>query len=67
VDAAREWANTFMILLNGEQQPINANEADAQNDMLTLLIKKDFSCLTESRAADDEGTFPHPMNGTLRC
>ncbi|MBA3442402.1 MAG: hypothetical protein H0T92_21305 [Pyrinomonadaceae bacterium] len=65
-DAAREWANTDMISLNGKQS-INANKPNSQSDVLKLLIEKDFSCLTESRGADDEDTFPHPMDGILRC
>jgi hypothetical protein len=61
VSVAREWANSERISLGGEQ-PL-----DEQRATLKLLIEKDFACLTERRGADDADTFPHPMEGALRC
>jgi len=61
VSMAREWANSERISLAGEQ-PL-----DAEEETLKLLIEKDFACLTERRDADDADTFPHPMEGALRC
>ncbi len=61
VSAAREWASAERVSLDDEQ-PLDADGAT-----LHLLIEKDFSCLTERRGADDADTFPHPMEGTLRC
>ncbi|HVF28377.1 MAG TPA: hypothetical protein VM943_09070 [Pyrinomonadaceae bacterium] len=61
VGAAREWANSERISLGGEQR------LDGGGAALKLLIEKDFACLTERRGADDADTFPHPMEGALRC
>ncbi|MGI8565109.1 MAG: DUF7009 family protein [Pyrinomonadaceae bacterium] len=61
VSMAREWADSERISLAGEQR------LGEEGATLKLLIEKDFACLTERRGADDADTFPHPMEGALRC
>lgn len=59
---ARPWAAGDQVSLLGEQ-------ASPGVAPLTILVEKDFACLTpgDNRAdEDDEDTYPHPDAGTGR-
>lgn len=61
---ATEWATTGQVSLEDEQV---LTGAEGDGATLRLLVEKDFACLTERRGADDADTFPHPLEGTMRC
>jgi len=58
--AVRQWSETDQISLGGEQ-PL------AGNAKLSLLVEKDFACLTGREGDEDADAFPHPMEGMLKC
>lgn len=52
--AARDWATTEQVGLEGEQ-PVEAGT------LLSILVEKDFECLHRRPTEDDADTFPHPL------
>jgi hypothetical protein len=51
-----EWADTDLVSLHSEQKL-------PSDDILTLLVEKDFSCLEPGHhrdCDDDADTYPHP-------
>ncbi len=65
-DEARAWAHDdSRVGMSGEQSLRHSDGNESVS--LMLLVEKDFACLTERRGADDADTFPHPLEGTLRC
>jgi hypothetical protein len=61
MNLAKEWAVTDTISLRDEQALPQGGTT------LKLLVEKDFACLTDRRGTDDEDTFSHPMQGSMRC
>ncbi|MEM1262734.1 MAG: hypothetical protein AAGH76_10090 [Pseudomonadota bacterium] len=39
----------------------------ASPDNFTVVVEKDFSCLSPRAGGDDDDTFPHPEAGSGRC
>lgn len=58
--AALEWANSDSISLR-------ASNALPNQDELSILIEKDFKCLTDRPHEDESDLFPHPKEGDLAC
>jgi hypothetical protein len=56
---ARQWAVTEEVSISGAQ-PLEDGE-------LSLLIEKDFACLTPREGEDDSDMFPHPLKGQENC
>ena len=50
---AREWLDTELVSLRGEQDLDNG-------DSLKILVEKDFACLVPREGEDDSDAFPHP-------
>lgn len=70
---AREWIETEMIGLNGEQEiatgydgrvPATGDESGDQSKRLKLLIEKDFVCIDSDSTEDQSDAFPNP---NLKC
>ena len=57
---ANQWANSNDISLRGSS-PLSDNEE------LTILVEKDFKCLTDRPHEDESDLFPHPKQGDLAC
>lgn len=56
---ADEWTQTEQVGLNTKQ-----NLSEGKN--LSILIEKDFVCLTKRKDEDESDNFPHP-NATEKC
>jgi hypothetical protein len=54
--AARSWIDSDEISLESEQ----SIENDASENVLKILIEKDFVCLDRKGDADNPDAFPHP-------
>jgi hypothetical protein len=68
--------NRIMVLLPGktvddwvhsDQVSIVGSQNNAASEGLSLLIEKDFRCLTERPHEDEEDLFPHPKEGEVEC
>lgn len=46
------WANSDQVSIKGEQL--------LDDDALTILVEKDFTCLVPREGEDDSDMFPHP-------
>lgn len=55
-----EWANSNTVSLR-------ANNVLDSGDNLTILIEKDFKCLTDRPSEDESDLFPHPKEGEVAC
>lgn len=58
--STREWAT-------GDTVSIAASQSLGDAASLSLLIEKDFACLTERPGDDDADCFEHPQADELRC
>ena len=56
---ARQWAATEEVSITGAQ-PLEDGE-------LSILIEKDFACLTPREGEDESDMFPHPLKGQETC
>lgn len=56
VSMARNWVETELITLKGEQTIENG----ASENVLKILIEKDFLCLDRRNDSNDSDAFPHP-------
>ena len=56
---ANEWCET-------EQVGIEASQSVAGREPISILIEKDFACLTPRHGDDDKDSFPHPK-ASERC
>jgi len=54
------WAKTDAVSLRGEQLLDDGSP-------LSILVEKDFVCLTEREGEDESDMFPHPEAGAQRC
>ena len=57
--AARHWAATEEVSITGAQ-PL-------ENGQLSILVEKDFACLTPREGEDEAELFPHPLKGQETC
>ena len=57
--AARHWAATEEVSITGAQ-PLEDGE-------LSILVEKDFACLTPREGEDESDMFPHPLKGQESC
>ena len=58
--AVREWADSDQVGIAGEQ----AVEGEG---VLSILVEKDFACLSPREDEDETDMFPHPEAGERRC
>lgn len=47
--------------IGSEQVGIVAKQAVAENELLSILVEKDFACLTDREGEDDTDAFSNPM------
>jgi hypothetical protein len=52
-DIAKQWSST-------DEVGIKATQPAGGSATLSILIEKDFACLTPRAGDDDRDTFPHP-------
>lgn len=57
---AHDWANSNTISLRASN-PLTGQEE------LSILIEKDFKCLTDRPHEDESDLFPHPKEGDIAC
>jgi hypothetical protein len=57
--AARHWAATEEVSITAAQ-PLDEGE-------LSILVEKDFACLTPREGEDEADLFPHPLKGRETC
>lgn len=50
-----------------KQVSITGKQDNATSEGLSLLIEKDFRCLTERPHEDEKDLFPHPKEGEHKC
>ena len=50
------WANSDQVSIKGEQR--------LDDDSLSILVEKDFTCLVPREGEDDSDMFPHPEAAT---
>lgn len=56
----RSWATGDEVSIRGEQ-------ALAESARLTILVEKDFVCLTGRDDEDESDMYPHPEAGKAHC
>lgn len=54
------WVTTDQVSIFGEQ-------VLGDGSKLTILVEKDFACLTPRDGEDDADTFPHPESDGAKC
>ena len=59
-DTFEQWAGSDEISIRGEQ-------AIAADQTLSILVEKDFACLTHREGEDDSDKFPNPDAGERTC
>jgi hypothetical protein len=57
--AARHWAGTEEVSITGAQA--------LQSGHLSILVEKDFACLSPREGEDEAELFPHPLKGRDTC
>lgn len=57
--AARQWAATEEVSITGAQA--------LENGQLSILVEKDFACLSPREGEDEADLFPHPLKGQESC
>ena len=55
-----EWADSDSVSIKAEQKL----SGDAQ---LSILVEKDFKCLTDRPGENEADLFPHPKEGAIEC
>ena len=58
--AVLAWATTERVSLPGEQVLDDGAK-------LTILVEKDFVCLTSREGEDESDMYPHPEAGNYNC
>ena len=56
----KEWADSDQVSISSEQ-------GLDDNGVLTLLVEKDFACLSPRDSEDESDMFVHPREGTDSC
>ena len=59
--AVREWADS------DDQVGIAGEQAVEGEGVLSILVEKDFACLSPREGEDDADMFPHPEAGKRHC
>ena len=54
------WATTEQVSIHGDQ-------VLADGEILSILVEKDFVCLTGRDDEDESDMYPHPEAGKLSC
>jgi hypothetical protein len=57
---ARNWVDSDEVSLKSEQSIENGKQNGTSENVLKLLIEKDFVCVDRKNDADNADTFPHP-------
>ena len=57
---ARNWIDSDEVSLKSEQLIENQKQNGASENILKLLIEKDFACLDRKNDPDNADAFPHP-------
>ena len=57
---ARNWVDSDEVSLKSEQSIENGKQNGTSENVLKLLIEKDFVCLDRKNDADNADAFPHP-------
>jgi hypothetical protein len=57
---ARNWIDSDEVSLKSEQLIENRKQNGASENILKLLIEKDFACLDRKNDPDNADAFPHP-------
>ncbi len=52
---------------NSEEVSISASQILDGGDQLSILVEKDFSCLTPREGEDETDMYPHPEAGKQDC
>ena len=58
--AVREWADSEQVSIRAEQ-PLD------DGSVLTILVEKDFACLSPREGEDESDMFDHPEAGSRQC
>lgn len=58
--AVLAWATSDQVSLQGDQLLDNGA-------MLTILVEKDFACLTKREGEDESDMYPHPDADSFSC
>lgn len=56
---ARRWAVTEEVSITGGER--------LEEGELSILVEKDFACLTPREGEDESDMFPHPLKGQENC
>ncbi len=56
----REWADSDQVAIASEQAVDN-------DGVLSILVEKDFACLSPREGEDESDMFPHPEAGHKTC
>jgi hypothetical protein len=57
--AARHWAATEEVSITGAET--------LESGQLSILVEKDFACLSPREGEDEMELFPHPLKGRDTC
>jgi hypothetical protein len=57
---ARNWVDSDEVSLKSKQTIENGKQNGTSENVLKLLIEKDFVCLDRKNDADTADAFPHP-------
>lgn len=57
--AVRDWASSEQVSISGEQS--------LGDDALSILVEKDFACLTPREGEDESDMFTHPLKDVESC
>jgi hypothetical protein len=52
---------------NSEEVSISASQILDGGDQLSILVEKDFACLTPREGEDETDMYPHPETGKQDC
>ena len=67
LDRARVVAESQRLIDRGEDHEITYRVTAADGEKLTILVEKDFVCLTGRDDEDESDMYPHPSAGEKSC
>lgn len=56
----KDWADSNTVSIRSEQQI-------SEETQLSILVEKDFKCLTDRPGENEVDLFPHPKEGEVAC
>lgn len=56
----QDWADSNTVSIRAEQQI-------SEETRLSILVEKDFKCLTDRPGENEVDLFPHPKEGEIEC